>query len=81
MTNLGQICLFSNLITILVPVQWCGFGVFLTGLKVGIYWGMVKISKMGGKVKKGENHILRGVFLSFLSIKTFVTFCSCSSRY
>ena len=50
MTDLGQVCLFSNLITI--PVQWCelwvgvaGTQLFFTGFKVGIYWDMIKISR------------------------------------
>ena len=58
MTNLGQICLFSNLIT--VPVQWCGFWVgvvgtelFLTGFKAGIFCEMIKISRRGNQ-KGGE---------------------------
>ena len=45
MTNLGQICPLSNLITI--PVQWC------------IYCGMIKTSKRGVEVKKEENQISR----------------------
>ena len=42
----------------------------LTGFKVGIYRKMIKISKSGGEVKKGENQISRREpFFSFLSIK------------
>ena len=47
-TNLGQVCLFSDLIAI--PVQcreFCigvvGTQLFFTGFKVGIYWEMIKI--------------------------------------
>ena len=59
MTNLDQVCLLSNLITI--PVQWCEFWVgvagtqlFFTGFKVGIYWEMIKISKGVGQSKRGR---------------------------
>ena len=47
-TNLGQVCLFSKLIS--VPVQCCEFCVgvvgiqlFFIGFKVEIYWEMMKI--------------------------------------
>ena len=85
MTNLGQECLFSNLITI--PVQWCGFcsvswknSSLFTVFKVGIYWEMIKISK-GVRMAKWGKSIVRGwFFFSSLWIKTF-RFCSCFSRY
>ena len=52
MTNLGQVCLFSNLITVLHLFNDVDFGIgvvgaslFFTGFKVLIYWWMIKISK------------------------------------
>ena len=64
MTNLAQVCLFSNLITI--PVQWCWFWVsvgeqlFFTGFKV-INWGMIKISKRVECQKEGRSVGKEGV--------------------
>ena len=36
MANLGQVYLFSNLIT--MPVQWCGFWVGALGKQLSFYW-------------------------------------------
>ena len=65
MKNLGQVCLFSNLITI--PVQWCGFWVGVMRTQLFFYWfrGRNLLEddqncKMGGDVKKGENQISMG---------------------
>ena len=76
MTNLDQVCLFSNLTAI--PVQWCVFWVgvvgpqlFFAGFKVGIYWEMIEISKEIGKSKRGRIKYQGGAFFSFLSINTF----------
>ena len=58
--NLGQVCLFSSLITI--PGQQCVLGqfgsvgqAFLISFTVVIYWGMSGISKR--EVKKGRDQI------------------------
>ena len=65
MTNIDQVCLFFNLITI--PVQCCGFwdrcrGIssFLTHFKVIIHWGIIKILKgvemtEKDQISKGES--------------------------
>ena len=49
MTNLGQVCLFSNLIKTPVqffgPVSWEHL-FLITDFKVVIYWWMIKISKL-----------------------------------
>ena len=60
MTNLDQVCLFSNLIT--APVQWCGFWVgvlswehlFYLQVSIAIYWLMIKISKGVAISKEGR---------------------------
>ena len=63
MTNLGQVCLFSNLITILN--QWCvGFGL-VPWEQLFFYWfhnlhGDVQDFKRGEYVKKGEDQISKG---------------------
>ena len=51
----------------------CSFrvGVLVTGLKVGIYWEMIKISKRGGEDKKTGIKYQggRGVFFLFYQSK------------
>ena len=66
MTNLGQGCLFSNLITI--PVPGLGFGgVGLVRRQLFYYWfkcrnllGDDQNFKRGEDVKKGENQNIKG---------------------
>ena len=65
MTNLDQVCLFSNLIT--TPVQWCGFGVGVMRAQLFFYWfqgrnllGDDQNFKRVGDAKKGESQISRG---------------------
>ena len=84
MTNLSQVCLFSNLITI--PVQWCGFWVsfmrtqlFFTGFKVKIYWEMIKIPKRVGKSKRGRIKYQGGsIFFFFYQLKVLSHFAPVS---
>ena len=55
-----------------------GTSLFFTGFKVVTYWWMMKNFKGSGDVKKSEDHISSGEsFFSFLSIKSYATFCSC----
>ena len=87
MTNLGQTCLFPNLILLylngvcfgLVPWEQSFFNRFQGRNLLGDDQNF----KRGGKVKKEENQISKweGGAGFFLSIKTFVSFCSCFSRY
>ena len=78
MTNLGQVCLFSNLITIHVAAQWCGFSRASFGL---VWWEpsslymvrrlefIVRLSifqKGVGKSKRGESNINGGSSFLFL---------------
>ena len=82
-TNLGQVCLFSDLITI--PVQCCEFCVgvvgtqlFFTGFKVEIYWDDPNL-KIGREVLKEENQISRGEpFFPFYQLKLLSHFVSVS---
>ena len=85
MANLGHLCLFSNLITI--HIQWCDSWVSVVGTAF-FYWfqghnllGNDQNFKMGGSFKKVENQISSGESFSFLSIKTYITFCSCYSCF
>ena len=67
---------------------WCGFWVCVLGTSL-FYWISDRnllvdgqTFKRGGIVKKREDQISRGENLfSFLSIKTYVTFCSCYSYF
>ena len=89
MMNLNQVCLFFNLIT--APTQWCEFWVsvvgipFFTNFKVVIFWRMIRNSKGVGasniKYQIGRIKYQGGVFFYFLSVKTYVTFCSCHSFF
>ena len=88
MTNLGQVCLFSNLITTWnYCTYWCcefwlgavGTSLFFTGFKVVICWWMNKILKWVGISKRGGIMYQGGSL--FLSIKTYVTSCSCYSYF
>ena len=74
MTNLGQVCIFSNLFSILV--QWCGFWVGIMG--TGFFYSFQYCNLLGddqkfkrcGDVKKGEDQISKGVeklFFFFIS--------------
>ena len=62
--NLGQVCLFSSLITILVEQCefWDNVGIVgvacFTSFKAVIYWGMSKIAK-GNVCQKGYNKGIR----------------------
>ena len=78
MTNLDQVCLFSNLIAI--PVQWFVFWVgvvgtqlFFAGFKVGIYWEMIEISKEIGKSKRGRIKYQGGAFFFFFINQYFLS--------
>ena len=69
-TNLGQVCLFSNLITI--PVQCCEFWVGNTALFCWVQGrnllGDDQNFKRGREAKKWENQISRGRSLFFFFI-------------
>ena len=78
MTNLGQVCLFSNLIT--TPLQrCCGFWIgvvgtsqFFSGFKVAMYRWMIKISKGVGMSKSGRIKCQGGVLSFFQTMSNFV---------
>ena len=74
MANLGQVCLFSNLIPI--PVYWCGFWVSAVGAALFIPIQLRNLLeddqnfKMVRGCKKEEDQIsMREVFFSLASIK------------
>ena len=62
-------------------VDVVGTSLFFPGLKVVIYWWMIKISKGVGMSKRGRIKYQSEIFFSFLSIKNYVTFCYCYPCY
>ena len=69
MTNLGQVCFFSNFVTTHL-FSGVGFGslswehLFFTGFKIVIKWWMIKISK-GVGMSNREFQISRGSYFFF----------------
>ena len=71
MTNLGQIFIFSNLITI--PVQGCRFWIVLLGTshrEVLMYWGLIKISKEMRMSKRGKKEMDLYPSVNYLTMGT-----------
>ena len=71
MTNLGQVWLFSNLIT--TPVQWCGFWVGVVSHFFYLFQGCNLLVddqsfKRGEGIKKRENQMSKGGAFFFFFI-------------
>ena len=85
MTKLGQACLFSNLITILV--QWCRFSVGIVGTTELFFYYFQgrnllrddRNFKRGREVKKGENQTsMKSLSYPFYQTKLLSWFASIS---
>ena len=88
MTNLGQVCMslflfdYYNCSMVWVVSRWSrNSSLILLVLRPQFTGGWSKFQKWWNCHKEEGSNIKGGVFFSFLSIKTYVTSCSCYSCF